>query len=134
MINSRAKGKNGELQLFKKLSLDLGFIVERNLDQTRGGGADTISIPGWRIEVKRVEKDAYMQWWQQTIDQCGDGEKPMLFYRANRQPWKAMLRVFDINPDLVNRNYVAVVEYECACLIIRESIGDEIICTEITST
>ena len=125
-ISQRRKGKNGELELFKLLSDHLGFIVKRNLDQTRGGGADSIDIPGWKVECKRVEKDAYNKWWAQAVDQCSGSDKPILFFRPSRQPWKAMLRISDINPDLVDRNYVAIVEFAAACLIIRESLGDDI--------
>jgi hypothetical protein len=42
MINSRTKGAAAEREIFKILSDCLGVKVERNLVQTREGGADTV--------------------------------------------------------------------------------------------
>ena len=123
-INSRSKGKNGELELFKLLADELGFVVERNLQQTRDGGGDTISIPGWSVEVKRKEKLNVDSWWNQTLKQCPNGDQPILFYRQSRQKWRAVLKIDSINPRLLPySDYYATLNIAAACIFIRESLN-----------
>ena len=50
----RTKGAGGERELARLLQEHLGIPVNRNLQQTRQGGADLIDVPGWAIEVKRA--------------------------------------------------------------------------------
>jgi hypothetical protein len=118
---SRAKGASAERELFALLTDNLGMVVRRNLTQTRGGGADTLDIPGWAIEVKRVEKLNISAWWQQAQDQAGTTRRPILFYRASRQPWRAILRLEDINSDYPGFETV-VLGLSAACMIIRETL------------
>jgi hypothetical protein len=67
----RRKGASGERELFGLLRDELGVVVERNLSQTRGGGADSLSIDGLAIEVKRQEKPFSDAWWRQAVEQAG---------------------------------------------------------------
>jgi len=131
--SQRNKGNAGERELFSLLSANLGFVVKRNLSQTRGGGADCIEIPGWSVECKRQEVLALSSWWQQTLDQCGKDKKkptlpfPILFFRQSRYPWSAMLRLTDIINVFGVSNYyrfpnTVITDFDTACLIIRESL------------
>jgi len=129
--SQRNKGNAGERELFKLLSEELGFVVRRNLSQTRGGGADCIEIKYWSVEVKRQEKLSLSSWWQQTLDQCSNKEKPILFFRQSRYPWSAMIRLTDIiNIHLLKeaqvhtetRHNTVITDFDTACLIIRESL------------
>lgn len=89
---SRDKGARGERELFELLSEHLGFVVRRNVDQARAGGADGIEIPGWAVEVKRRESLSVPAWWRQTVRQAqASGRKPMLFYRRNGEKWQAVI-------------------------------------------
>lgn len=93
---SRDKGRRAEIELFKALSEELGFVVKRNVDQARNGGADCIELPGYAVEVKRCERPRLQAWWRQAVRQ---GEamqaEPITFYRQSRQPWQALLRTAD---------------------------------------
>jgi len=129
--SQRNKGNAGERELFKLLSAELGFMVNRNLSQTRGGGADCIEIKGWAVECKRQEKLALSSWWQQTLDQCKENENPILFFRQSRYPWSAMIRLSDIiNLYLLEEHHTytatlpntVITDFDTACLIIRESL------------
>ena len=51
----RSKGQRGERELFGLLSDQLGFIVQRNIDQARAGGADCIQVPGCHWNVSGVK-------------------------------------------------------------------------------
>jgi len=123
--SQRNKGNAGERELLKLLSDELGFIVKRNLSQTRGGGADCIEIPGWSVECKRQEKLAIFSWWEQAVDQCGEGERPILFYRQSRYPWVAMMCLtsacdqYYLSGDELKPVSMSL---EVACYIIRESL------------
>ena len=86
----RNKGQRGERELFGMLSDELGFVVQRNIDQTRAGGADCLEIPGWAVECKRCETLNINAWWAQAEEQAGN-QIPILFYRQSRQPWKAVV-------------------------------------------
>ena len=55
-VNSRGKGKRGELEFVNYLRDELGEGITRNLDQTRDGGRDILGVPGFCIEVKRCER------------------------------------------------------------------------------
>lgn len=125
-LNSRSKGAAAERELFHILSSELGFVVKRNLDAPREGGSDTISIPGWAVEVKRREvwSNAY---WLQTIKQAMiERCKPVLFYRANRQPWKAYFDASIVVDGIQLGMYGPIeTDLETAILIIREDIAGE---------
>ena len=95
----RNKGASGERELFAILSDLLGVTVKRGLVATREGGADSLDVPGWAIECKRVEKPDINAWWNQAIDQAArTGRKPVLFWRASRRPWSAFIDPHHINP------------------------------------
>ena len=61
---ARNKGARGENELAAMLSDELGTVVKRKLGQARDG-ADDIEIGKFRIEVKRRETLAVMQWCRQ---------------------------------------------------------------------
>lgn len=55
-MNSRAKGKRGELELVKVLK-GYGYDAHRGVQYHGGPGSpDVVGLPGIHIEVKRVEK------------------------------------------------------------------------------
>jgi hypothetical protein len=117
---SREKGKRGEREVFGLLSDLLGFVVKRNINARRGD-CDSLEIPGWAPEVKRVESwtEAY---WAQTVDQAERlGRKPVLFYRGSRRPWVAMVDLADLVL-LPQRGHRIEMSLETFALIARESM------------
>lgn len=92
-MNPKTKGATGEreacITLGKMLSTEgVQCQLERNLEQTRSGGADIMGIDGLCIEVKRCETVTVPMWWRQVCraaDNCG--RLPVLMYRTNRKPW-----------------------------------------------
>ena len=123
--SQRRKGQSGERELFALLSEELGTIVRRNVDQARAGGADGLEIPGWAIEVKRQETRSWLPaWWVQAHDQAfALGRHPILFYRASRQPWRAVVGLDLLAPTIfAGKASVAEIGFKAACLLIRESL------------
>jgi hypothetical protein len=112
----RRKGQAAERELFRLLSDELGFVVRRNVDQARVGGADCIELPGFAPEVKRHEKLAFPAWWRQATRQGTDMQaEPIVFYRKSREPWRALIRTVD--------GSFRVAEWEAAVMHVREKIG-----------
>jgi Holliday junction resolvase len=87
---ARNKGAAGERELSKILTDELGFEVKRKLGQARDGG-DDIQIGKYRIEVKRREALRLDDWCQQIEKVCDPREVPVVAYRRNGQPWRAVV-------------------------------------------
>ena len=94
---SKNKGANGERELAKLLASCLGIEnINRNLAQSREGGADILDIEGLAIEVKRQENLCLPAWWKQTVKQAVDTKRlPVLAYRQNRREWKFCLPAYN---------------------------------------
>lgn len=125
-LKSRRKGASGEREAFALLSEYLGSAVHRNIGQARSGGADGLEVPGWAIEVKRVEREALGAWWNQALRQAEDTQrKPMLMWRASRRPWQCMVRLADIYPDTWGSmvDEVAVISPQAWAALARDGIG-----------
>ena len=94
-INSRAKGKAGELEA-------AAFLRERGFEASRGqqfkGGADSpdvVGMPGFHLEVKRVESGNPYVWLDQAIRDAGDSKTPVVLHRKNRRDWMVIMRASD---------------------------------------
>lgn len=97
--SSKRKGAKGEREACALLSELLGFEIKRKLGAARSGGVDSEDIPGWALEIKRVEKAHLNKWWRQAVEQAGDiNRKPVLMFRASFEPWKIMVRLYDLAP------------------------------------
>ena len=122
--SQRNKGAAGERELFALLSEQLGVIVTRNLTQTRGGGADALDVPGLAIECKRCEAISLAAWWSQAQRQAEQtGRKPALFYRQSRRPWRAVLDLHHIAPEVFTApGSLCELALSDACTVIRESL------------
>ncbi|MCL4525200.1 MAG: hypothetical protein M1492_01650 [Gammaproteobacteria bacterium] len=119
----RDKGARGERELFGLLSEQLGTVVQRNLVQTRDSGADSLSIPGFTIEVKRQEIPFRQAWWNQVnaTRHHNGGVIPVLFYRQSRHPWTAVFDLSDIYPN-VDAGSLCHTDLSTICQLIREEL------------
>lgn len=94
-MNSRTKGKRGELELAKALRL-YGYDARRG--QQYNGGADSpdvIGLPGVHIEVKRVERLNLTEAYAQAFRDAAPGEISAVFHRKNREPWMVTVTLED---------------------------------------
>lgn len=94
-MNSRAKGKRGELALAKILR-DHGFDARRGV-QYHGGAEspDVIGLPGVHIECKRVERLDLMGAYEQAFRDAAADEIPAVFHKRNREPWMVTVTLED---------------------------------------
>jgi Holliday junction resolvase len=95
-MNSRAKGKAGELELS-------AFLREHGVEAKRGvqyhGGTDSpdvvTSLPGVHFECKRVEQGNLYDWLDQAKRDAGTNI-PIVAHRRNRQDWVAILPLHEL--------------------------------------
>lgn len=86
-MNSREKGKRGELQAAKVLK-EYGYETRRGQQFSGANGdADVVGLPGIHLEIKRVEKLNISKAMQQSIRDAKDGEMPVVMHRRNRETW-----------------------------------------------
>lgn len=94
-MNSRQKGKRGELELSHELN-ELGFETRRSVQYCGADGdADVIGIPGVHIECKRVESLNIHKAMEQAVRDAPEGDAPMVFHRKNREPWLVTMKLSD---------------------------------------
>ena len=90
-INSKQKGKDGELELCHKLK-EYGFEAQRSQQYCGAAGdADVLGLPGIHIECKRVEALNLDGAFEQAVSDANEGDIPAVFHRKNRKPWKVTL-------------------------------------------
>ena len=95
-MNSRQKGKRGELELAKVLR-ESGYSTRRG-QQYSGTetSADVVGLPGIHIECKRVEHLNIEAAVAQAVRDTGEsGDLPAVFHRKNNQPWLVTMRLDD---------------------------------------
>lgn len=87
MVNSRRKGKEGELE-WTNILKDHGYDAHRG-QQYKGGGdsPDVTGLPGIHQEVKRVEKLNIHDAMDQSKRDAADAEVPIVVHRRDRKPW-----------------------------------------------
>ena len=96
-VNSRRKGKDGELELARILRT-WGFEARRG-QQFKGGGdsPDVMGLPGVHIECKRVQRlvieDAMIQ---SRSDAKGTDDIPVVMHRRDREKWKVTMDLDDL--------------------------------------
>ena len=86
-MNSRRKGKEGELSLARKLR-EYGYPCRRSVQYSGANGdADVVGLPGIHIECKRVERLNLTEAMKQARRDALPGEFPVVFHRRNDEPW-----------------------------------------------
>ena len=95
MVNSRNKGKVGELELSHKLQ-EFGYSTRRGQQFSGANGdADVVGLPHIHIECKRVENLNLEKAYNQATSDAREDEIPTVFHRKNRKPWMVTLSLED---------------------------------------
>lgn len=97
-INSRRKGKEGELEV-AHIMQDYGFDARRG-QQFSGlhGDADVVGVPYLHLEIKRVKSLNLDKAMEQSIRDAREGEIPIVVHRKDRQPWRVTIDLDDFMP------------------------------------
>lgn len=94
-MNSKSKGKRGELELAELLR-HAGHANARRSAQycgNTGDAPDIIGVDGLHIECKRAEQVRDEVFLQQAERDARKGELPVVMYRRNGEKWKVNLRL-----------------------------------------
>lgn len=91
-INSRNKGKRGELEAAKAVAEALGVAARRGQQFSGLEGEDIVTdLDGVHFEVKRTERlNLYAAMEQATLD-AGTADVPVVLHRKNKQQWVAIV-------------------------------------------
>lgn len=101
-MNSRSKGKRGELMAAKELQRIFGIECRRGV-QFQGGpdSPDVCGIPAVHIEVKNTETFNAYKAMAQAVSDCGTNT-PLVLHKRNRGEWLAIVRLDDL-PELATK-------------------------------
>lgn len=94
-INSREKGRRGEVELARKLR-EYGYVNARRSQQYCGanGDADIVdALDGIHIECKRVERLNIEDAMAQSKHDAREGEIPVVMHRKNNCEWLVTLQL-----------------------------------------
>ena len=95
MINSKQKGKQGELELSHILQ-SFGYNTRRGQQYCGANGdADIVGLPHIHIECKRVENLNIYQAVEQAKSDSKSEELPAVFHRKNRKEWLVTMPLKD---------------------------------------
>lgn len=95
-MNSRSKGKRGELELAGILRNEYGFDTRRGQQYCGANGdADVVGLPGIHIECKRVEKLNLLDAMAQAKADSTMSEFPAVFHRKNNTEWLVTMTLED---------------------------------------
>ena len=114
-INSRRKGKDGELEFARLLNDRFGPTAEARRSQQFMGtaqSADVTSNLPFHFEVKRCDKLMFRDWWSQLRSEATE-KMGVLAFRWNNGPW------------------IIAMDADDWCNVVRES---DFFCTECTTT
>jgi len=127
---SRRKGKSGEREVAALIRDHTGLDCQRRVRQ-HDGDSDLLGVPGWSIEVKRygsVGRADIIKWYRQAVEQAkAEGEKPVLFYRRDKDSWRAVWPMRLEHPDTWG-SYIYTVEgtIEAWALVLEGSNGVQV--------
>lgn len=115
-INSKQKGKNGELELARKFK-EYGYDARRSVQyngKAEEGQPDLLGVPGVHVECKRTERlELYGAMAQAKRDTKGD--IPVVFHRKNDCEWLAIMTFDDfmkIYTEYASGQYLKEAEHE----------------------
>lgn len=95
-MNSRSKGKRGELEASKEWSKVMGGTARRG-QQFSGGkeSPDVVSShENLHLEVKRCEAGNPYRWMDQAVRDAGE-KVPVVLHRRNGREWLLIVRLAD---------------------------------------
>lgn len=99
-LNSRRKGKNGELEAAETLRVLFGWTTRRTQQFAANANADSADLrveqtPELFWEVKRVNRLNVPKTMKTAVSQCGR-RTPVLMHRPDRSDWLLTIRLSDL--------------------------------------
>lgn len=95
-MNSRRKGKRGELEAARALRELFGVAVTRAAQHSGKEQADLRGTPGLHWEVKLYAKIGACRFMDQAQAECGD-DVPIVLMRENGGQWMVMVPLNELS-------------------------------------
>lgn len=127
-MNSKSKGKRGELELVEALRC-AGYANARRSAQycgNTGDAPDVVGVDGLHIEVKRREQIQDEVFLQQAEREAKKGLVPVVMYRRSKEKWKVCIRldlfmlIWKELTDLQRHNIAEKIKFMCGVDKIRK--------------
>lgn len=98
MINSKMKGKSGELECAERLRQATGLGFRRSQQYSGHEVGDVVSshLPSWHIEVKRGKRILLNKAMEQALHDKKDCQIPVVCHRRDREEWLVTCRMKDL--------------------------------------
>ena len=95
-MNSRQKGKRGELMLVRRLK-EYGYDCRRSVQYNgqTGDAADVLGLPGVHIECKFVERLNVQDAVDQAVRDAKEGRLRAVFHKRSRCDWLVTMPIDD---------------------------------------
>ena len=96
-INSRNKGKRGELEAAKAVNEALGIAARRGQQFSGLEGEDIVTdLDGVHFEVKRTERLSIYKAMDQASMDAGVNDVPVVLHRKNHEQWLAIVPLTEL--------------------------------------
>jgi hypothetical protein len=97
-MNSRRKGKRGELEFIQCHLAPYWPSAKRNLDQFGDDKRDCVEVAGVHWQIKRVEKLNIWAALDQATGEAAAHDTPVVAFRRNRSRWFCALEADELIP------------------------------------
>lgn len=97
-VNSRAKGKAGELEFIRLHLAEHWPEAKRNLDQFGDDTRDVIGVAGCHFQLKRTERLRVWDAIQQAETEAAEHDIPIVAFRRNRGKWYCIIEASELIP------------------------------------
>ncbi len=96
MVNSRAKGKRGELEFINQHLRPYWPDACRNIDQFGSDKRDCLNVAGVHWQIKRTERLDMWGALAQAHDEAASTDLPVVAFRRNRSNWFCTLEASEL--------------------------------------
>lgn len=86
-VNSRRKGKRGELEFIQRHLIPFWPDAKRNLDQFGDDKRDCLEVGGVHWQIKRTENLKLWKAIEQAETEAAEHDLPVVAFRRNHSKW-----------------------------------------------
>jgi hypothetical protein len=106
-MNSRSKGKRGELEFIRDHLAEFWPEAKRNLDQFKGDGRDCLEAGDFHWQIKRTESLRLWDAIEQAESEAVHPHVPLVAFRRNRSKWYVIAPAEFVVPVLAEVDHAA---------------------------
>jgi hypothetical protein len=95
-INSRSKGKRGELEFINRHLRPFWPNACRNIDQFGDQKQDCLNVAGVHWQIKRTERFEFWKAVEQATSEAASTDVPIVAVRRNRSKWYCVIEADEL--------------------------------------